>query len=389
MSFPNIDAERRTNDSFRNRADNLHHKEASPFEKLDIDMVFQFPSSDPLHLFDLGLMRCCMFRWVFGAKGYNRKLNKNEINKASKLLEGCRMYMPAEIQRSVRNLDCLRKWKGLEYRNILLYVGIVVFSQILIESEYNHFLILCCAVRICASKTNKNFIPIATKMFQTYIKQYVSLYGQHSVGSNVHLLTHVTEDMQNNKIDNIMKISTYKYENTLGHLKQQVKHGHLPLEQVSRRIIEKYQLRNKIESINLFETQKSKPQVFFPTQRSSMTIFKKIQVNPEVMLSSKNVADCWFYTETDEIVRMEYATKKNGESKIAGRSVLNKNAFFLNPLNSTKLKIFSSDRRLNSEIRIFELNSIVAKMICLPHEENFVFVPLLHTLDILSKDNAL
>lgn len=54
MSFPRIDCTLRTNESFRNREDDDHHKFYSSIEKLPIDMVEQFPIADSLHLLDLG-----------------------------------------------------------------------------------------------------------------------------------------------------------------------------------------------------------------------------------------------------------------------------------------------------------------------------------------------
>lgn len=57
MSFPRIDDVRRTNESFRARSQPEHHKEYSPLEALEINMVSDFPTSDPLHLLELGVMK--------------------------------------------------------------------------------------------------------------------------------------------------------------------------------------------------------------------------------------------------------------------------------------------------------------------------------------------
>ncbi|KAL0130398.1 hypothetical protein PUN28_002220 [Cardiocondyla obscurior] len=43
----------RTDATFRNRFDPVHHKMDTPFEKLPIDMIKSFPISDSLHLLDL------------------------------------------------------------------------------------------------------------------------------------------------------------------------------------------------------------------------------------------------------------------------------------------------------------------------------------------------
>lgn len=64
MSFPRIavteherENELRTNENFRNRFQSQHHHERSILEDLSIDMINAFPTSDALHLFDLGIMK--------------------------------------------------------------------------------------------------------------------------------------------------------------------------------------------------------------------------------------------------------------------------------------------------------------------------------------------
>lgn len=57
MSFPHINCMLRTDSAFRNRLQPIHHKTDSLFEDLEIDMVADFPTSDPLHLLELGMMK--------------------------------------------------------------------------------------------------------------------------------------------------------------------------------------------------------------------------------------------------------------------------------------------------------------------------------------------
>lgn len=362
MSFPDIQSELRTDDSFQNRSKVEHHKETSLLER------------NPLHLLDLGVMKRCMVRWVFGEKGYDRKWNKNKIRDVSCLLESCQKYMPTDIHRAIRNLNCLRKWKGLEFRTMLLYVGMVVFKDALSEDEYYHFLTLCCAVRICSSEFYKEQFTIADKMFKSYVKMYITLYGRHAIGSNVHLLAHIVEDLHHSKVANIMEISTYKFENCLRLLGLTLKHGHLPLEQVSRRILERMQCNHEI---NTFESNEFLPRTFYGNQFG----YNKIRITPDLMLTNIRFGDSWFLTKTDEIVKFEYVKKENGKHQIIGTYIEKKHPFFLNPITSTKLKIFLSDGKRNDQLRIYELCSIFVKMICLPYGEQFVFMPLVHSLD--------
>lgn len=62
MSFPRTDAEKRTDTNFRSPdPDSLsqikHIKEQSIMQELPIDMIVSFPTSDPLHLLELGVTK--------------------------------------------------------------------------------------------------------------------------------------------------------------------------------------------------------------------------------------------------------------------------------------------------------------------------------------------
>lgn len=65
---------------------------------------------------------------------------------------------------------------------------------------------------------------------------------------------------------------------------------------------------------------------------------------------------------------------------IRGSSLRNiKNFFEEIPFDSGFSNIFMSDGE-KCEPQLFELNSIKAKMFCLPYQSEWVFVPLLHTV---------
>lgn len=61
MSFPRINAEKRTDANFRSPDDSpaqmKHIKEQSIMKELPVDMVVSFPTSDPLHLLELGVTK--------------------------------------------------------------------------------------------------------------------------------------------------------------------------------------------------------------------------------------------------------------------------------------------------------------------------------------------
>lgn len=80
MCFPDIKAERRTDETFRSMAQQQHHHMKSPLEDLDIDMIYTFPSSDPLHLLELGVMKKCLLRWNGKTKPFKGKWKKIPSN---------------------------------------------------------------------------------------------------------------------------------------------------------------------------------------------------------------------------------------------------------------------------------------------------------------------
>lgn len=89
--------------------------------------------------------------------------------------------MASDMHRAIRPLDTLKYWKGVEFRNCLLYFGIVAFKDNLCSNEYTHFLLLYCAVTICSCNVYRQFIPLAKQMFDSYINNYILLYGRDAI----------------------------------------------------------------------------------------------------------------------------------------------------------------------------------------------------------------
>lgn len=399
MSFPDINAPRRTNETFRQRKQQSHHKQASPLEDLNIDMINAFPICDPLHLLHQGVMKKCLQRWIGNVKGYSRKWGRLTIESVSRYLLQANKLMPSDIHRSLRGLNELSNWKGVEFRTFLMYVGMAALQPVLKDDEYEHFLTLCCACTIVSCKYYKCYIPIATKMFNMYVEKYICLYGRHSISSNVHNLIHITEDLIANNMHSIDEISTYKYENCLRLLGMKLQSCNKPLEQISRRLIEIFHLNtNLLESAlhgdssgisgSRMEIDHDHELNFLPYvqyELSQKNCFSKITIKPNIFLSSRKIGDKWFLTQSGDIVGMKYATKIANSYKICGFSLIQKSPFFMKPLDSQKLFIFKSNGELNSELCMHGIDSIVAKMICLAIGTHFVYMPILHTLDILRK----
>lgn len=387
MSFPILNSERRTDQTFRNRSDPNHHKEDSLIERLPINMISTFRVSDTLHLLHLGVMKRCLQRWIGKTKHYDKKWSTEKKDETSRFLVNCNRFMPSDIHRAMRDLDCLAHWKGVEFRSMLLYVGIVALKPVLPQDEYVHFLTLSCAVTICCCEFYKSYIPIASAMFEKYVKDYGRLYGEGSISSNVHNLIHVTEEMIEHNIGNLEHFSTYKYENCLRLLGMKLQNCNRPIQQISRRLIESA-LITKHEDFHEEQFQLSVKYELPTANQHNMNNIKEynhINIGPGVFLSSRKQGDQWFLTRSGDVVKMQHAIKIQNTYKIRGFSLVSKEPFFHQPLTSTKLNIYMSNGKLNTEANTYDIHKIAAKMICLEYGLNFVYMPILHSLETMSK----
>ena len=94
---------------------------------------------------------------------------------------------------------------------------------------------------IISSRTiNPLNICLANKLFIYFIKQGISLYGKSFPVYNVHLLSHLGDDvLRNGALDNF---SAFPYDNYLGSLKKMIRGGRCPLKQVINNILSRIQL---------------------------------------------------------------------------------------------------------------------------------------------------
>lgn len=121
MTFPTLNAPRRTDDDFRSKKFSLHHNTDTPLTDLPIDMIKSFPVGDELHLLHVGIMKKLLLGWLEGTFGNSTKLSHTNSREISDYLENkCRL--PYEIHRQMRSLSEIRRWKATEFRSFLLLV---------------------------------------------------------------------------------------------------------------------------------------------------------------------------------------------------------------------------------------------------------------------------
>lgn len=145
MTFPERSSIKRTNESFRSRAQEEHHISVSPFLKLDIDMISQFPI-DYLHCVLLGVVKKMTSEWLKG--GLNVKLQTSDVTIISNRLLAIAEHQPTEFQSKCRSLKEFGHFKGTEFRTLIVYAYPVVLKDVLPVQQYEHVLLLHSAILI-------------------------------------------------------------------------------------------------------------------------------------------------------------------------------------------------------------------------------------------------
>lgn len=238
------------------------------------------------------------------------------------------------------------KWKGSEYRNFLLYVGMVVLNNFLKQEEYQHFLKLCCAVTICSSDIYREYVirkdnrpSLSDCLFNDYIEQYIEIYGSHSISSNVHNLIHITDDVI--RFGNLNNISTYSFENRLGMMKNKLKKCNKPLEQIARRINEiKDVIVKGNRSTLLSSTQFLKLENPVASNQSFLTVIFK----EDFRLSTKKFSVKWFLAKTTQgirIIELTKITRSQTPNLVIFGKPLQKKEFFSRSLFLHRISIFT------------------------------------------------
>ncbi|XP_047037898.1 uncharacterized protein LOC124643091 isoform X2 [Helicoverpa zea] len=371
VTFPKSNCPKRNDKDFRAKKYEEHHKHDSPLLKLNIDMIEDFPVADSLHLIDLGLMKRLLIGWRDGKLGkYLTKWSAREIDIVNSFLLNCQM--PKEIHRSMRSVDVLAHWKGSEYRSFFYYLSVIILNHVLKPEPFYHFLNLFCAITICSNEKHLPLLPIAEKMLEDFTESFKAFYGRDYITSNIHNLTHIVDEVR--KFGILQTFNAYPFENKLYAIKQTIRHGKQPLQQVARRIIE----RQLIETEHLSEEIVHYPYIK-KNQRNGLLVLH-LETN---ILSSKD-EDKWFLTDKNHVIELKSISLKDNtklEIEITGYRIVNILDAFEKPLKSSFLNIYKCDcAPIEKSEVLCKVQNIKCKLVSITYNSEIFFLPLLHTL---------
>lgn len=347
--FPELNARERTNDSFRNRLDEHHHKQTTILEELDIDLVLQFVL-DYMHLVLLGVTKKLLKMFTSG--GIESLLPSKCIAEINKIIDKIRATQPSDFQRKIQLLNQLHNYKATEFRTFLLYAGPFVLRNVLTKEKYDHFMLLNVAISLlCTHGISDEKIEFSRELINEFIEGMRSIYGAHHLVFNVHALTHLPDDVK--KFGPLDLISAFDFESYMHKLQKLLRKKHQPLSQIYNRIMEMNNILVDDCTDNIVYPLLKKPfgGVFNEVQTKNFTI-------------NNSIRNCWVLTNKNEIIKFIHAIKKETDILIFASEVVGKRDFYQYPVFSSNLNIFKTSL-LENIPKYWSFECLKAKLFCM------------------------
>lgn len=247
MCFVDVTAPLRTNHELRSMLDTMFHKDHSKPSELarlsDFDFIRQIPN-DYMHSVCLGIVKAVLVRWLKTTKEnqpFTYQLRR-AINDLLKYISSYQ-YCPTIFARKPRSFEDLVHFKATEFRQLLLYLAVVIFHKKLPSFEMELirrlFIVmrLLCAFTLDNSDEDKeNSLECARENIVWLIQNTAAHYGDHVITYNWHALLHLPDDCrQFGSPDNF---SAFCFESFLYQIKRYIRTGNKPLPQLVNRYSE-------------------------------------------------------------------------------------------------------------------------------------------------------
>lgn len=399
--FKQWNAPLRTDLDFRN---NLylgkHQREITPLVAIpNVDLISDFVVGDSLHLLDHGITKKLLTGFIDGKLGnVDARWSVNQAKLVSQYLSSIRAPYEIRSQRQIRDLSVVAKWKGIEFHNFALYIGIVVLNGNLPDYIYKHFLLYFCFFTIYSSKYHlKSLNIVADSCLKLFIERFKIIYCSQHFTSNLHNLIHLIDDVK--RFGPINTFSAYPFESFLFQIKKLLRTGYLPLAQAAKRLLE---IENVIQDQKKITQNHLNPTLIKPSLLKVELLDQIIPVKYDLYtvvgfskfkINTNNDEDRWLLTTNNNIVEVLYFVLFDGNLKIYGRTVKDIENYFDLPIMSSQMLVFAS-RNLNMNApNLFDIGSIKCKLFKIQRDKKFmhyektenfvnqyVFLPLIGTI---------
>lgn len=321
VTFSQISAPLRTNESFRNRSQVQHHNNDGRRSVAEdfLDDIVNDDIIDYMHLVCIGVHKKVINEWIFASFDQCR-FKKEDVVSISTYLVGIGEYIPNLFPRKTRTLCDLKNWKATELRMDLLYICPVAYKKFLSLQRYDHLILLHVSIKLLVNKENcKTFADYADQLLRQYVTSFSSLYGPETITMNVHNLIYLANDVRRHGC--LDDISAFPFENKLQKLTNLIRKSGKPLQQAVKRLAE-------LERANISETRQvrnseivvdrphSKGPLLFPHTRGQQ--YQTLSYK-NTFLSTSKAENCVFLNVSNDVFLIENFVKLEENVSVVGR----------------------------------------------------------------------
>lgn len=373
VTFPETGASLRTDVSFNEMADSEHHLEIrSPLCELSIGMISQFVL-DPMHLVYLGVTRKLIWLWMKGPVAIKCRIGGNNVRAISEKLLLFHEYIPREFQRKCRSLAEIDRWKATEFRQFILYSGVIALKKNIPDVFYQHYLLLFISMYCFSSPIYwESHCEYASQLLLMFVNQFSDFYGQNMLVYNVHNLVHLAADVK--RFGPLDSFAAFPFESFLGKIKKLLRKPNSPLAQVIRRLSEYKGKKSNVRACSLNCPVNPHHLGPLPLEYGNYSQFTDIQWG-HLHFSTRNADNC--VRVGNQIAIIKNIIKLGSDIKFLYEPFNSVSEFFNLPLKSSDLGIHKvSD--LAGSLETASFGDITRKYIRLPCCNYHVVIPLLH-----------
>lgn len=372
VTFLQLDAELRTDESYRNQDQAYHHSGVSPLadERVLTGMISQF-RLDSMHLCYCGVVKRLFTAWLKWPGHFH--LHWESVSNISDILESLVESCPLDFNRKPQTFSKCLKYKATELRRIALYDGILAFRNDVHKSVYKNWLLLHVALYILSSPVLvKTMCQYASHLLRVCINHSATVYERKFVVYNVHSLAHLGEECEEN--GPLDTFSAFRYENQLKTIKETLKSCYKALHQIAYRDAERFKdkevkLKSDDKEIHLSRPCKNK-----------RNHFRRADVDG-VMFQVDGRNAC-FQTDQRDVAILQDIVVRGNVVYFVGNTFAMKEDFYTYPLPSSVLGIYKVSN-LRNDKKYFNLDDVKAKCWLMPDGPSHVCIPLLHTVEAL------
>ena len=386
--FIDTNAPLRNDRSFRRQTDEDHHNGRSILEEIPgLDMINAFPN-DPMHLFDLGLMR--KFLYLLTRGPLRNRFQASEIRRINGHVEIIKCFVPREFARKCRSLTFLSSFKANEFAMWNAYIGPVLLMTADINKRskrlYNHFIVFHVVIRLLSCKEYcLQYSDYVQQLLIILIEEGIAIYGESFATPNTHAALHIVLNVL--IFGPLPFFSAYPFENFLQLLKKLLRKSDKPLQQVIKRIYEMATiLSGKVNTVRSRNAPKFGKEHFngpLTAFLSHSKQYESVQLGPSY-LCPKSEGDRCAYIEINGITAVVDIDNVIACPKglfIVGKRFTRLDNVFTYPVESSKLDIFRVSK-ISDALEHWPLSAIKFKAFKFPitpagNCTEFAVVPLL------------